>query len=132
MFAGREILRQALLGQMYVTGAPTAVLYRSREIRERDPFYPTEFEHADTEAAYWLLSRHDFGFVHQVLSFARRQAGSRLGWASRMNTYIPENIRFLLRYGHLALTQDDTGNSSETTLGTTSASISGRHQSRRA
>jgi glycosyltransferase involved in cell wall biosynthesis len=103
VFPGREILRQALLQQIYVTGAPTAVLYRSSDVRARDPFYPMDFEHADTDAAYWLLGRGDFGFVHQVLSFARRQGGTRLSWASDMNTHGPENIRFLLRYGHLAL-----------------------------
>jgi hypothetical protein len=103
VLSGREILRQCLLGGPYVTGAPTAVLYRSRFVRERDPFYEDGLEHGDTDAAYWLLSRGDFGFVHQVLTFARRQPGARMTWASRMNTYIPENIRFLLRYGRDAL-----------------------------
>jgi glycosyltransferase involved in cell wall biosynthesis len=99
VLSGREILRQSLLGRLWVTGAPTAVLYRSRFVRECDPFYPQTFEHADTEAAYRLLSKHDFGFVHQVLTFARRQTGARMEWASHMNTYVPENTRFLLRYG---------------------------------
>ena len=107
VFPGREILRQALLQQIYVTGAPTAVLYRSSDVRARDPFYPMEFEHADTDAAYWLLSRGNFAFVHQVLSYARRQGGSRLTWASNMNTHGPENIRFLLRYGRLALSTEE-------------------------
>ena len=98
---GREILAQCLLQNIHVTGAPTALLYRSRLVRERDPFWESGFEHADTEAAYWVLSRHDFGFIHQVLTFARRQQpGSRMTeWADAMNTYIPENIRFLIRYG---------------------------------
>jgi glycosyltransferase involved in cell wall biosynthesis len=100
---GRKILRQCLLGGPYVTGAPTAVLYRSSLVREQNPFYEGGFEHADTEAAYRLLSRHDFAFVHQVLTFARRQAGARMQWADEMNTYGPENIRFLLRYGREAL-----------------------------
>src|SRR5262249_7149646 len=105
--SGLEILRQSLLGGPYVTGAPTAVLYRSSFIRERVPFYPDGFEHADTEAAYWLLSRSDFGFVHQVLTLARRQAGARMSWADEMNTYGPENVRFLLRYGRDALNENE-------------------------
>ena len=106
--SGREILAQSLLQRIHVTGAPTALLYRSRLVRERDPFWESGFEHADTEVAYWALSRSDFGFVHQVLTFARReQPGSRmLEWADDLNTYIPENIRFLIRYGPRALDTD--------------------------
>ena len=100
---GREILRQSLLGGPYVTGAPTALLLRSRFVLERDPFYASGFRHEDTEAAYWLLSRSDFAFVHQVLTFARRQRGARMEEASRINTYIPENVRFVLRYGREVL-----------------------------
>ena len=99
ILSGREILAQSLTGGPYVTGAPTALLYRSRFVRERDPFFHPGFRHADTEAAYWLLSRHDFALVHQVLTFARKQAGARTEWAGEMSTYLPENIRFLLRYG---------------------------------
>jgi glycosyltransferase involved in cell wall biosynthesis len=107
VISGREILRQSLLGRLRVTGAPTAVLYRSRFVREREPFYEDGLEHGDTDAAYWLLSRSDFGFVHQVLSFARRQSRARMTWADEMNTYGPENIRFLLRYGQEVLDPDE-------------------------
>lgn len=101
VISGRDVLAQSLLHRIRVTGAPTALMYRSRLVRERDPFWASEFEHADTEVAYWVLSRYDFGFVHQVLTFARKaQPGSRMTeWADEMNTYTPENIRFLLRYG---------------------------------
>jgi glycosyltransferase involved in cell wall biosynthesis len=104
---GRRVLRQCLLGGPYVTGAPTALLYRSHLIREVDPFYAADFEHADTEAAYRVLNTHDFGYLHQVLTFARRQSGARMSWASRMSTYTPENIRFLLRYGPSTLTEPE-------------------------
>lgn len=97
--SGREVLRQSLLGGPYVTGAPTALLLRSKFIREREPFYQPGFWHEDTEAAYWLLSRHDFGYVHQVLTYARRQAGARRETSDRLSTSAPENIRFVLLYG---------------------------------
>jgi glycosyltransferase involved in cell wall biosynthesis len=96
---GREILAQSLTGGPYVTGAPTALLLRSRLVRKRDPFYLPQFEHADTEAAYWVMSRADFGLAHQVLTFARRQPGARMSWSDHISTYLPENIRFLRRYG---------------------------------
>ena len=96
---GGEILRQSLLGGPYVTGAPTALLLRSHLVLQRHPFYVSGFRHEDTEAAYWLLARSDFAFVHQVLTFARRQRGTRMEEASRINSDLPENIRFIIRYG---------------------------------
>ena len=105
VFSGREILALSLLQHVHVTGAPTALLYRSSVVRDRDPFWASGYEHADTEAAYRVLTGNDFGFVHQVLTFARaQQPGSRMAeWASALSTYIPENIRFLIRYGPDAL-----------------------------
>lgn len=103
---GREILAQSLTGGPYVTGAPTALLFRSRFVREREPFYQHDFEHHDTEAAYWVMSRSDFACVHQVLTFARRQQGARMNWSSAIGTYLPENIRLLRRYGPQTLELD--------------------------
>ena len=100
---GHQILRQSLLGGPYVTGAPTALLFRTRFVQERGRFFLKGYMHDDTEAAYWMLSRHDFGFVHEVLTFARRQPGARLEWAERHGTAFPENIRFVLKYGHEVL-----------------------------
>ncbi len=100
--SGREILRSTMLG-VNVTGAPTATMLRSAFVRERRPFYQEHFRHMDTEAMLWLLTQHDFAFVHQVLSFARLQHGSRSTWSSWMNTHVPEHITFLLRYGPSAL-----------------------------
>jgi len=102
---GTEVLRQCLLGGPYVTGSPTATLLRSDLVRRRTPFYDTSYWHADTEAAYRVLAQSDFGYVHQVLTFSREQQGTRSSQAGRVNTYDPENIRFLLRYGPIALSE---------------------------
>jgi glycosyltransferase involved in cell wall biosynthesis len=96
---GRAILRQSLLGGPYVTGSPTSLLLRSDLVRQRDPFYDPDFEHADTEAAYWMMTKTDFGLVHAVLTYTRRQPGSRTSWTGRVDSYSIENIRMLLRYG---------------------------------
>jgi glycosyltransferase involved in cell wall biosynthesis len=100
---GTTILAQSLTGGPYVTGAPTALMYRSSVVRDRDPFFSDDFEHADTEAAYAVMTQWDVGFVHQLLTFARRQPGARTDWAGDVSTYLPENIRFLRRYGPEAL-----------------------------
>ncbi len=96
---GTEILRQSLLGGPYVTGSPTSVLLRSELIREREPFYDPSFRHADTEAAYWALTRSDFGVVHQVLTFSRQRPDGETPVSLRVNSYYPENLRMLIRYG---------------------------------
>jgi len=101
---GGVILRQSLLGGPYVTGSPTATLLRTELVRRRDPFYDPSFWHSDTEALYWSFTQADFGFVHQVLTYSRRQPGARSTRADRVNTYAPENLIFLLRYGPAALT----------------------------
>lgn len=101
---GATVLRQSLLGGPYVTGSPTSILLLADLVRERVPFYDLDFLHTDTEAAYWVMARSDVGFVHQVLSFSRRQPGSRITFSDRVKTYAPENIRLLLRYGPEALT----------------------------
>jgi glycosyltransferase involved in cell wall biosynthesis len=101
--AGRDIVRSTLLGELNVTGNPTATMLRSSYVRERTPFWENGFRHEDTEAALWMLSRHDFAFVHQVLTFARRQPGSLNSWSQNMNSHAAEEIVFLLRYGRLVV-----------------------------
>jgi glycosyltransferase involved in cell wall biosynthesis len=97
--AGHEILRQSLGGGPYVTGSPTSLLYRSELTRGRVPFYDPSFRHADTEAVYWVLTRSDFGLVHEVLTFTRRPPAGETPVSVRLSTYTPENLRMLLRYG---------------------------------
>ena len=107
---GREILRRTLAGRFNVTGSPTALLIRSDLVRSRDPFYQEGFWHDDTEAALWLLTQSDFAFVHQILTFARRQAGSRLAHARWLNAEGAEQIQFLLRYGPDVMEPDEYRN----------------------
>lgn len=100
---GHDILRSTLLGEFNVTGSPTATMLRSRYVRERQPFYEEGLRHVDSEAALWMLSRHDFAFVHQVLTFARKQPEARTRWSDRMSSDEAEEIVFLLRYGREVL-----------------------------
>lgn len=104
---GKAILRQSLLGGPYVTGSPTATLLRTALVRLRDPFYDPGVWHGDTEALYWAFTQADLGFVHQVLTYSRRQPGARSNRAGRVGTYWPENLIFLLRYGPEALSADE-------------------------
>ena len=104
---GREILRRTLLGEFHPTGGPTATMLRSAFVRERQPFYVEGFRHEDVEAALWMLSRYDFAFVHQVLTFARQQPGARWGRSEAMNAAAAEDVVFLLRYGPAVLEEGE-------------------------
>lgn len=104
---GREMIRQALVGGPVFLGGPTAHLFRSDLVRERQPFFDNRFWSADNEAALWTLSRSDLGFVHQVLTFQRNQGGRVFDWAVNMQTYVPEFIWFHLRYGREALEPEE-------------------------
>ncbi len=105
--SGEAILRQSLLGGPYVTGSPNSLLYRADLVRHRTPFFDPEFAHADTEAAYWAFTQADFALVHQVTTFSRRQPESQNSRASRVQSYWPENMRMLLRYGPCVLSANE-------------------------
>lgn len=76
VMSGRDICRRMFLEDLYVFGTSNSVLYRSDLIRSRNPFYNEGNFHADREACVVLLKNCDFGFVHQILTFKRLQAGS--------------------------------------------------------
>jgi glycosyltransferase involved in cell wall biosynthesis len=107
---GKSILRQSLLGGPYVTGSPTSLLFRSDLVRRRDPFYDVRFEVCDTEAAYWAFTQADFALVHGIMSFSRRQPRSRIAWSYAVGSTPPENLRMLLRYGPLVLSEREFRN----------------------
>jgi hypothetical protein len=73
LVSGREVCRATLLSQLYVFGSPNTVMFRADLVRGRMPFYNEASLHEDTEACYEILMEHDLGFVHQVLTFTRRQ-----------------------------------------------------------
>jgi glycosyltransferase involved in cell wall biosynthesis len=97
--SGREICRKHLLEGLYVFGTPTTVLYRSDLVRNHDVFYNEANIHADTEVCFALLKECDFGFVHQVLSFAREREGSLSNRAGEMHAYFGSMLHILTTYG---------------------------------
>jgi glycosyltransferase involved in cell wall biosynthesis len=101
-FDGREICRGQLLGHPYLFGSPTSLLLRSDVIRNRDPFYDETSLQSDKGACYEILKEHDFGFVHQVLTFTRRHNESMTAVSQRINAQ--RKIPSLKKYGPYFLT----------------------------
>jgi glycosyltransferase involved in cell wall biosynthesis len=97
---GRDACRMYLLEDIKAFGGPSASLLRSSVVCARQPFYKPGRYNGDTEAYLDLLREHDFGFVHQVLSFKRAGQESRTTHAlRRINPYAASNVEELVRYG---------------------------------
>lgn len=72
ILSGSDIARLYFLGSAYPFGSPTTVLYRSADVRRRQPFFPEDDMHAaDLRAGFEILREGSFGFVHQILTFVR-------------------------------------------------------------
>jgi len=111
---GTEICRSTLLGPLYLFGSPTSTLIRSDLIRARDPFYDRTFcvteDYAlseDQDACCAILRQSDFGFVHQVLTFTRRPAGSPFSAFVHLGAFLPELTNLVTRHGAAYLTEPE-------------------------
>lgn len=83
--SGREVCRLFFLQFKHFFGTPTSLLMRSEIVRSRNPFY--EQRHApfeDSHVCFDLLRTWNFSFVHQVLTYSRRDNESIL---SRIRPY---------------------------------------------
>lgn len=100
---GKEICRRSLLNGDYFFGSPTTLLLRSDIIRTNKPFYNEEYIHADNEVCYRILENHDFGFVHQILSYTRRHNETNTMFTRRMNTFVLEDLLIFKYFGPIYL-----------------------------
>jgi glycosyltransferase involved in cell wall biosynthesis len=96
---GREACRLKMLGGRSLFGPPTAVLYRSDIVRSRRPFYNESNLHADAEVCFGILEHHDFGFVHQVLTFRRIRDESLTPLSKSFNMDLASFLLVLVNYG---------------------------------
>jgi hypothetical protein len=107
LFRGAEVCRLHLLGGPLVMGAPTAVLYRSDIVRSEKQFFPGSALSADIAACYRSMQHHDFGFVHQILSFERIHNEALNAEQSRLNAFFLDRVVFLADYGRIFLASDE-------------------------
>lgn len=109
---GHEICRQSLLGNYYVFGSPTTVMFRADLVRKRLPnFYNDEnINAADGEACYDLLQESNLGFVHQVLTFTREHEESQSSLQRKQNAYIVGQMIILRKYGPIYLNRQEYHN----------------------
>jgi glycosyltransferase involved in cell wall biosynthesis len=98
--SGRTIARQTLLDNYYLFWSPSSLMIRSDLVRAHNPFYNSEYLHADVDSLYILLRSYDFGFVHQVLTCIREHDDSLTSKLTKpMNRLILSNLHLLAMHG---------------------------------
>jgi len=78
MLAGKEAVRWFLLADITPFGSQTQVMYRSSVVRRDKTFFNVSFVNADVLKCIEILEHWDYGFVYQVLAFARKDNESIL------------------------------------------------------
>jgi glycosyltransferase involved in cell wall biosynthesis len=105
---GRELAHDCLMGtHAYVFGTPTSVMYRSDIVRSKPAFYNESNIHADTEICLEIMAKHDFGFVHQVLTTQDVRDDSLTSFSRRINTYLASVLFDLKQYGPTFLSEEE-------------------------
>jgi glycosyltransferase involved in cell wall biosynthesis len=100
---GHEVIRIKLLDNEYIIGSPSQLLYRADIVRRVNPFFDESFWHSDGHAHFRTLLEYDLGFVHQVLTYTRLHPAARTNRSRQLNTYLPNDIRFLIAFGPTVL-----------------------------
>ena len=80
-------------------------------------FYNESNPHFDDEGCVEFLEHHDFGFVHQVLSFRRVHEGSLTSYSDRINTYMPALLLLLVKHGAKYLSPEELEQRTRQVLG---------------
>ena len=92
--------RLFFLQDIYLFGSPTQLLLRTDLIRNRTPFYDDAYvPFEDPAAVFELLTQCNFGFVHQVLTFTRRDNPSMMGVISQLDYVESFNLLMLRGFG---------------------------------
>lgn len=101
IISGKEIGRLYLeRKQGFLFGSPTSVLYRKEIIPSNNKLYNEDFLQADAELCLSILQDHNYGFVHQVLSYAREhQKSVSKSYADPHDTWLLEHIAMLIQHG---------------------------------
>jgi glycosyltransferase involved in cell wall biosynthesis len=98
---GTTIGRLYLLEDLYLFGSATQLLVRSDLIRNRKSFYDDAYiPFEDAVVAFDLLAQYNFGYVHQVLTFTRRDNPSLMGRIANLDYVEPFNLMMLREIGH--------------------------------
>ena len=105
---GREAGRLSLKRKpLFLFGSPTSLLFRADLMRQEEAFYDKSLIHADTDVCFRILQKHDFGFVHQVLTYTRRHNESVTSFISQFSTHYFQRSLQVKKYGPFFLSETE-------------------------
>jgi len=107
VISGRKACQSMLRDGFYLTGSPTSVLVRADIVRKEEAFYPEGWLHDDTEACFRILAEHDLGFIHQVLTFSRKDDESLTSEVARFGPGPIRKFMFAVKFGPQFFTDDE-------------------------
>ena len=96
---GDEVVRATLRAEYSLFGSPSSVMIRSDLVRSRDEFYDEDFLHSDKFVCLELMRDHDFGFVHEMLTYTRLHDESQTTELDEVGSRALENLFMLKRLG---------------------------------
>jgi glycosyltransferase involved in cell wall biosynthesis len=105
--SGRKMAQWFLQTRLSIFGTQTQVMYRSAVVRRDVPFYNVSFLFADLQKCMEILEHWDFGFVHQVLSFSRRDNPSILRHIETLQPYDALHYSIAKRYAPVFLEPEE-------------------------
>ncbi len=105
---GYELGRDYLFNSHSWFGSPSNILIKTKLILERDEPYDPDNFHSDHGLCLDILKTHDFGFVHQVLTFSRRHEQSHTNQvAYKFGTFTLGRIKNLINHGDFYLSDQE-------------------------
>jgi glycosyltransferase involved in cell wall biosynthesis len=105
---GKAVCRLFFLESRYVFGSATQLLLRSDLVLRHTPFYQESYDpFEDAATIFQLLKDCNFGFVHQVLTFSRRDNPSLMKSLLDFDCPIAFQIFMQREFGHDFLTPDE-------------------------
>ena len=105
---GGDICRLFFRQNIHLFGTPTSLLMRSELVRSRNPFY--ELRHApfeDSHVCFDLLQTWNFGFIHQVLTYSRRDNESILKRIGPYRFELFSRLAKIVAHGRKYLPEDE-------------------------
>ncbi len=105
---GRDACRLYLLEENLLFGSPNGLLFRAEDIRRRQPFFrPDEGYYEDVETCFDILKTKRLGFVHQVLTYTRRDNVSTISGIAPFSPHRMLELLMLHRHGEYFLTTEE-------------------------
>lgn len=108
--SGRDACRLYFLKGRYLFGSPTSVLMRSEVVRSRNPFYEERFApFEDAHVCFDILKTWNFGFVHQILTYSRRDNDSILARIQPFGFLFFSRLAMVAEHGQDYLSREEYG-----------------------